>query len=198
MNSAVLAPLQETGVAPRKKFTSDEVRRMLDSGIFAGQRFELIDGDLIEKMGQNPPHASAIHLALEWLADLFGVARIRVQSPIDAAIVDSERSFPEPDIAVLRERKPDFLHRHPRGSELLLVIEVSDTTLYTDASTKRDIYARAAVPEYWVVDLNNRRIIVHRAPAAGVYTEITALAENETIAPESESSQSIPVARLLP
>ncbi len=136
---------------------------MLHSGIFAGQRFELIDGELIDKIGQKPAHASTTLRCLELLAAIFGLARVRVQMPNEAGLADRESSVPEPDIAVLAKAKPDFSQRHPGGKELTLLIEVSDTTLRHDSSRKRDLYARAGVPEYWVLDIKGRRLLVHHA-----------------------------------
>lgn len=168
---------------------------MLDAGLFAGQRFELIDGDLIDKMGQNPPHASAIRILLTWLTKIFGAERILVQLPTEAGTADQERSLPEPDLAVLAEVKGDYRRRHPRGDELLLAIEVADTTARYDATTKRDLYARAAVPEYWVLDINARRLIVHRNPLQGKFEQIDSVPENSFV---SAGSAQIPISELLP
>jgi len=182
---------------PRKRFTRSDVHEMLDTGIFAGQRFELIDGDLIDKMGQSPSHAWAIHTVMVVLMEIFGIELVDVQMPIEASPADREYSEPEPDLAVLTARKPDFAHRHPSGYELALVIEVADTTLRHDALRKRDLYARAGVPEYWVLDLNGRRLIVHRElnPEQALYASIQSFAETEAV---SLNSHSIPVASLLP
>jgi len=195
MSAAVLPPPVGFTPPPRKKFTREEVQQMLDSGIFAGQRFELIEGDLIDKMGQNPPHISTIQLVLEWLNSLFGVSRVRSQAPIGAGSPDRERNLPEPDIAVLREWRAEYGLRHPRGDELMVAIEVSDTTIYSDTTTKRDLYARAGVPEYWVIDLNARRVMVYRAVSEGIYTQLSLVGENESVTLEGHS---IAVARLLP
>jgi Uma2 family endonuclease len=173
---------------------------MLDSGIFAGQRFELIDGELIDKMGQKPPHASTIQRCLELLAAIFGLARVRVQMPIEAGPADRESSVPEPDIAVLAEAKPDFSQRHPNGRELTLLIEVADTTLRHDAIRKRDLYVRAGVPEYWVLDIKGRRLIVHRSlnEEKGEYSSVLSYQEEETVAIESHPGASISISALLP
>jgi Uma2 family endonuclease len=190
MSAAVLPPW--------KRYTRDEVERMLDSGVFEGRRFELIDGELIDKMGQKPPHASAIVLVHYCLVSLFGFFRVRAQLPIDVAPGDRERNEPEPDFAVLLEKKPEFDHRHPRGDELLLVVEVADSSIRTDTRTKRDLYARAAVPEYWIIDLPSRRLIVHRTPASGVYQRTMVFAEGESVSTESAPDAVIPVANLMP
>ncbi len=122
---------------------------MTGLGLFAGQRYELIDGDLIDKLGQKPPHADAIQLLLELLAGVFGLRRIRVQFPLEVAAGDRRYYFPEPDLSVRDSSKFTPGKRHPRGDELVLVVEVADTTLKGDLTIKRDLYARAGVPEYW-------------------------------------------------
>ena len=195
MSTAVLPPPIDFIPSPRKKFTREEVQQMQDSGIFAGQRFELIDGDLIDKMGQNPAHVRAIQLVLGSLMSLFGIDRVRGQAPVDAATNDRERNLPEPDVAVLAEWRSEFNLRQPCGDELLVAIEVSDTTLYSDTTNKRDIYARAGVPEYWVIDLNARRVMVYRSLSEGIYTQITLVGESESVMLEGHS---IAVAQLLP
>ena len=168
---------------------------MLDAGLFAGQRFELIDGDLIDKMGQNPPHSQALRLVHAWLVKIFGAVRIQVQQPIEAAAAERERSLPEPDFSVLAEIKGEYGRRHPRGDELLLTVEVADTTVRYDATTKCDMYARAGVPEYWVLDIGGRRVIVHRRPVEGKFEQIDSVAENATV---SAGGMQIPVSELLP
>ena len=188
MSAATLQP-------PRKRFTRDEVEQMLDAGLFAGQRFELIDGDLIDKMGQNPPHSFALNLLLECLVKIFGVKRIRMQQPVEAAPAERDRSLPEPDLAVLAGVKDEYRKRYPRGDELLLAIEVADTTVRYDATTKRDLYARAGVPEYWVLDITGRRLIVHRGLTQGQFEQIETLPESATV---SARGVQIPVSELLP
>src|SRR5205807_7410822 len=114
---------------PRKRFTRREVESIAESGVFDGQRYELIDGDLIDKMGQKPSHSSAIRLLLKWLTSFLDIDWIQVQLPIEAAGEDREWSEPEPDVAVLAELKPEHDERHPRGDELLLAVEVSDSSV---------------------------------------------------------------------
>lgn len=167
---------------------------MLHAGLFAGQRLELIDGELIDKMGQNPPHAHVIEVLMDLLRTIFGKGRVRIQLPIEAATPDRERSSPEPDAAVLANVRDDHRY-HPRGEELLLAIEVADTTIQFDATVKRDLYARAGVPEYWVIDINTRRVIVHKNPSQGKFQEVVTLPENATA---SVSGAQIAISELLP
>jgi Uma2 family endonuclease len=197
MPAAPMIPELAEAAPPRKRFTREEVERLTQSGVFAGQRFELIDGDLIDKMGQNPPHAYAIQLLQEWLASFLGMAVIRVQLPMQASGKDSDRNLPEPDIAVLRERKPEHGKRHPRGDEMLLVIEIADTTAAFDRTRKAALYAHSGVPEYWVLDLNRRVLIAHREPADTEYGSLQTYSELDSV-PFPGRPESAKVADLLP
>ena len=118
MSAAHLLPPLTIHEPRRKRFTRAEVQRLLEGGLFEGQRYELIEGDLIDKMGQHPPHAYAIRLVVAWLARIFGFERVQIQLPIEVAPEDRERSSPEPDVAVLAEAKVEYQRRHPRGDEL--------------------------------------------------------------------------------
>ena len=185
------------GAPPRKRFTVHEVEQMLRAGLFADQRLELIDGDLIDKMGQNPRHAGAIRLVLAWLAQILEPDRISVQSPIQAGTPDRKWSLPEPDLAVLAEAKDDYHKRHPRGDEVLLVVEVSDTTVQHDSTTKRDLYARAGVREYWVLDVGARQLTVHRKLKDGKFLQVETWAETDTVSPEFWTAGTVIVGSLL-
>ena len=180
---------------PRKRFSRDEVDQMTNVGLFAGQRYELIDGDLIDKMGQNPPHANGIQLLLELLAEVFGLRRVRAQFPMEVEAADRKYNFPEPDLAVLADVKPTLGKRHPHGDETLLVVEVADSTLKGDSILKRDLYARAGVPQYWVLNIKGRKLIVHRKPKQGKYTEVTTLTARESV---TIGGRSLRVADILP
>lgn len=170
---------------------------MLQAGLFAGQRYELIDGDLIDKMGQNPAHGAAIVKIQVWLASFISIGRIRVQLSMEAAREDRKWTIPEPDLAVLAEEKSDYEQRHPRGDEMLLVVEVSDTTVKFDLTRKAILYARASVPEYWVLNLPRRQLVVHRQPDGAEYRSIRIYSAEETVSMEG-SDRSVRVGELLP
>lgn len=198
MPATPLLYTQASGEAlPRKRFTRTEVDRLLNTGIFAGQRYELIDGDLVDKMGQNPPHAYAIQLALRWLVGFIDSGRIRVQLPMEAGGEDRERSVPEPDLAVVTGPETPFQHRHPRGDELLLAIEVADTSAAVDLSRKAVLYANAGVPEYWVLDLPRRALVVHTQPDGSQYRRIQIYAEDDLVSFGSRPEK-VQVSALLP
>jgi len=182
---------------PRIRFTSSDVRKMWQMEVFAGQRFELIDGDLIDKSGQSPQHSHALHSCMQALAETVGLKLIRNHTPVKASPADSKWNFPEADLAVLREYKTDFKRRHPKGNELMLAVEVSDTTLEHDAWTKRDLYARAGVPEYWILDLTYPRLLVFSElnTEKGEYASLKGYTAEDSV---TFASKTIPVSALLP
>ena len=181
----------------RKRFTQAEVAWLEKAGLFEGQRFELIEGDLIDKMGQNPPHAYAIRRLASWLAQIFGLSRLMVQSPVQVARADRELSLPEPDISIVSEDSRAYADRHPRGDELLLAVEVADSSLRLDSTVKRNLYARAGVPEYWILDLSKQRMIVHRRPVSGEYLDVFAVESQDTISPANHELAAVPLATVL-
>jgi Uma2 family endonuclease len=191
----------ETAIAaetlPRKRFTREEVELLAETGVFDGQRYELIDGDLIDKMGQKPPHASAIRKIVDWLVGFLGSPRVQVQLPIEASPKDRKRSLPEPDVSVVVERKPEFEVRHPFGDELLLVVEVADSSVRFDLSRKVALYAAAGVPEYWVFDLVGRRLVVHRQPEGSTYRLIQIFFENDPVSMQGRT-ETLRVGDILP
>ena len=155
-----------TGAAPqgepqRRLWTRKEFRQLSELGIFApDERIELIEGKFIEKMSQNPPHSIAMTLASEVMQLIFHTGHhVRVQCPF----VISNISQPEPDIAVVVGGVRDYLAEHPDAAALL--IEVSDSTLATDRSTKASLYARGGIEDYWVLNLIDHVLKIHRQPA---------------------------------
>jgi Uma2 family endonuclease len=195
MPTAVLPSAAETEPR-RKRFTRTERDVILEAS--GNERLELIDGDLIDKMGQNPPHAWTIQLIAEFFSRILGFRRVRIQSPLEVANADEAWNEPEPDVAVLASEKPEYSDRHPRGDETLLVIEVADSCLRQDTVKKRDLYARAGVPEYWVVNLATRELIAHRDLRDGRYQQITTFADSACVSPGSLPAASIEILRLLP
>jgi Uma2 family endonuclease len=119
-----------------------------------------------------------------------------VQLPIEVDEADQELSLPEPDLAVLQEAKAEYQNRYPRGSELLLVVEVADATVQNDLTKKRNLYLRAGVSEYWVLDLRRRCLVVHRQPAGMKYALVVTLSEKESVLVGEQSE--MPIARMLP
>jgi len=168
---------------PRKRWTRTECATLEASGLWERQRLELVHGELISKMGKKRPHVNALVAVQAWLVRTFGEQFVNPEAPIDAAPEDNPTNEPEPDLVVLNKPSQEFQNANPRPADLRLVVEVSDTTLGFDLTTKAELYARAGIVEYWVVDVAAHRLIVHREPREGLYRSIAAYSEEETVRP---------------
>lgn len=160
---------------PRRRFTIKEYRRMVDAGILReDDRIELIEGEIIEMSPIRERHAAGVtDLTQAFYAGLIGRAIINVQSPVQLP----PRSEPEPDLAVLRLREDRYRTGLPQRDDVLLLIEVSDTTLAYDRGIKLTMYARARIPEVWIWDVKGRRVFVNRGPRNGAYQEVSIVTE---------------------
>lgn len=134
-----------------------QCRAIQQAGILEG-RYELINGEIISKMGQNPPHSVGLTRLSAWLASVFGGLFVRIKTTIEVADADPAYNEPEPDAAVTRAPADEYAARHPGPEDLLLVVEVSDSTLRFDRSVKAELYARAGISGYWVLDLGGRQL----------------------------------------
>ena len=181
----------------RIRWTRKQCDMMQDAGLLT-ERYELINGEIISKMGQKPPHAFVITALLTWLSGLFGIEYTRIQSTIDLSEISPDYDEPEPDVAVTLHPYTHYPDRHPGSQDLLLLVEVSDTTLRFDRTTKATLYARAAIREYWIVDVIGRQILVHRRPEAEEYSEITAYLAEESVSTLARPETPVRVADLLP
>jgi Uma2 family endonuclease len=164
----------------RKLWTREEAARL--SELFPGERYELIEGELINKMGQKPPHAYVIMVLTRILAAAFP-GQIRIQSSIALPDPDGQHSEPEPDVVLVNKPERDFASRHPGPADISLLIEVADTTFVTDRSVKYRLYARARIAEYWIIDIPTRRTVVCRRPEGEDYNSVTIFAAEEEISP---------------
>jgi Uma2 family endonuclease len=155
------------------RFTVDDVIGMDAAGLFPPDRhFELIEGEIIELAPQGPEHAAVnSHIVQTCVIALQGRAVVWSQSSVRL----NDISLPEPDVAIVRGRAQDYRARHPQPQDLLLVIEISLTSLKYDQSKKLEIYAQAGVPEVWIVNLVDRQVEVYRAPAHGRYSDVKTL-----------------------
>ena len=181
----------------RIRWTRADCARLIRSGILDGEQYELIEGDIVRKV-KNRPHVVSLMLLLDWLRSVFDARCVQSENPIDVVAEDNRHNAPEPDAAVLARRAADYTNAPPGPSDLRLVVEVADTTLRRDTTTKARLYARAGIADYWVVDVAGRRLFVHRAPAEGRYAEVASYAEDETAAPLAAPSANVRVGDLLP
>jgi Uma2 family endonuclease len=173
------------------RWTCAEFHRFGDLGAFEGRRAMLIDGVILEEGPMNPPHAVTLELVEVAIRTAFGGGwRIRSQSPL----VLGQDLDPEPDFAVIAGA-PRGNSGHPAMADL--VIEVADSSLDFDTNEKRLLYARAGIREYWVVDINGRRLLVYRNPQAGNYATQQSLGPADSVSPLALPAAAVRVADLL-
>lgn len=154
---------------------------------------ELVEGIIYDKPRQSPEHATALQLAGEALRPLCPPGHfLRAQMPL-ALSHDSE---PEPDIALVAGSPLDYSRSHPTAA--LLIVEVSDSSLRKDRGPKRDLYARAGIPEYWILDLAGRTLEVYRDPVQGLYRFRQLLHDDDSASPLFAPAVAVPVLELLP
>jgi len=174
--------MQKRGKRPaRRLFNVDEYYRMAEAGIFGpDERVELINGVIIEMAAIGSRHAARTRRLMRWFDLRLGErAIVSVQSPVRL----STSAEPEPDIAILRPREDDYESSHPGPGDVLLLIEVADTSLSFDQRTKLPLYASENVPETWLVDLPHQRVYVHRRPENGRYQDVEAFARGADLSP---------------
>ena len=167
---------------PRKTWTRDEVHALVEAGIVNAEKWELIDGELIDWMSKKHPHIFWQHLALIWLHRVFGGEYVRVESPTDVLAEDNFRNEPEPDLAVTVRSIREYTE-NPPPNEIRLAIEVSDSSLDFDLTVKMRLYARAEIVEYWVLNVRDKQVVVHREPKGGVYTNLVIYNADEEFSP---------------
>jgi Uma2 family endonuclease len=167
---------------PRRKFTVSDVTRMIRAGILGeDDRVELLDGELYSMGPHDPDHAGPIGRLQRRLHAVYGDGYvIRTQLPLEGSATD----LPEPDLAVVRGTEAEYDRRHPLGSDAVLVVEVSWSTQRRDRQ-KAILYARAGVPVYWRLDVEQRQLEVYQRPGPdGAYGDVGAVDESgEVVVP---------------
>lgn len=203
---AIITPLAQeirTDQPQRRAWTVAEFERAVELGLFGPEeRLELIEGEIVRKVTQNPRHAVALRLAEKVFNTVFVDGYdIRIQMPLSFGSGSGNR--PEPDLAVVVGAPRDFVDEHPSGA--VLVLEVSDTTLMYDRTIKAAVYARAGIPELWILNLPDRVLEVCREPAAMAdqpfgfhYRGITRHTEAESVTPLAALNNPVLVGDLLP
>ncbi len=191
----ILTPMGWEPTPNRRRFTRAECAFLEDNGLLTG-RYELIDGEIISKMAQNLPHKIAVMLITAWLMRVFGDAFIQCQMSVGVDLADAEINAPEPDVSVLSRPLASLPDSEPAPADVLLLVEVSDSTRHFDLTTKARLYARAGIVEYWVADIKARRFVVHRNPTPTGYTEVTEYSAEAEIATLARPDAPIRVSEL--
>ncbi len=192
-----LAITSESGFPPTpKRWTLEQCDVFREQGFLQG-RYELIEGIIIDKMGQSGYHAYLIGILSDALARLFLSERIRVQTPIRILGELGVWNEPEPDVTVTKEGRRAYKEENPSPEDLLLVVEIADSSLRFDLSVKAQLYAQSGISEYWVLDVIGRRVIVHREPTVEGYESVTEWSEGESLSPLALPTSSLAISDLL-
>lgn len=154
----------------RRLFTVEEYHKLTEVGILhEDDHVELIEGELIQMAATGSRHIACVFRTNRWFNRRVGDrAIVGVQSPIRLI-----RSEPEPDIVLLRFREDDYESGTPEAADVLLLIEVAESSLAYDRGTKLLLYAAMGIPEYWLVDLDHQSVEVYRRPRDGRYGDVT-------------------------
>ena len=166
--------LEPPATPARRRFDVDAYYRMAETGILSPEdRVELLDGEIIEMAPIGAPHGGKVDRLNSLVAGLVADGRViaRVQGPLRL----DRRNEPQPDLMLLRPRGDFYESSHPTAADVLLLVEVADSSLAWDRGPKLDLYARHGVPEVWIVDLVGRVVEVCRKPGPQGYAERAAI-----------------------
>jgi Uma2 family endonuclease len=165
----------------RHRFTVAEYHRMAETGMLASDaRVELIEGEIIDMPPIGSPHAGTVkYIGNKIRIAVEDRAILSIQDPVFLDL----HSEPQPDVALLRPRVDFYRSSHPTPVDVLLIIEVADTSLAYDTQIKLPLYAHHSIPEVWLIDLFNRRFTVHRAPTPAGFQDVQTLTDLSAVTP---------------
>ena len=168
--------------ATKRLFTAEEYHRMGETGILhEDDRVELIEGEIVWMAAIGNRHFHAVtslnHVLVKAVGDH---ALVSIQNSVRL----SRHTEPQPDVVLLR-RRPDYRERGPHAADVLLLVEVADTTLGYDRGTKLPLYARAGIPEVWIVDIEGDAVEIYRLPAADRYQDVERVERGGRLSPEA-------------
>ena len=182
-NSPALAevPLLSPAADGRVRFSREAYYRMFEIGVLdRTKRYELIDGEIVMMSPSSPDHGAFIRRLIRFfvraLPDTFACSP---QLPV----IIGDHSEPEPDLAVIRQPDDDYRGEHPSPSDVVLLVDVSKTSLSFDLGKKLALYAKSNIAPYWVVDVVGRRVLVHRDPSEAGYRTVEIFGPQGSIAP---------------
>lgn len=167
----------------KRLFTVQEYHQMAQAGILGeDDRVELIEGEIVQMAAIGSRHAACVNrLNQLFSARITGRAIVSIQNPVHL----NEISEPQPDLALLRPRPDFYAAAHPEPQDVLLVVEVADTSAGIDRAAKIPLYARTGIPEAWLVDLQEGQVEVHRQPTLQGYQRVQHLGRDASLALEA-------------
>lgn len=179
----------------KRRFSADDYQRMGQTGILSSEdRVELIDGEVVATSPIGPRHSACIDRANRALVILLGdMAIVRIQSSVRL----DRYNEPEPDLVLLRPQVDFYASRLPGPADILLIIEVAESSLDYDREVKAPLYAGSGVPEYWIADLNSEQLVCYSDQADGAYRTLRRHRRGESVTPVHLPGFSIGVDELL-
>lgn len=180
----------------RRRFSVDEYDRMGEAGILGeDDRVELLDGEIVEMTPIGSRHAATVKRLIALFTDSLGSrVQIGAQDPVQL----NDYSEPQPDLVLLRPHADFYAAGHPTPEDILLLVEVADSSLRVDRLVKIPLYARAGVSEVWLIDLEQSRALVHRGPSEQGYGVVSEVDADESLAPLAFPEQSFALGDILP
>jgi len=179
----------------RRRFTVTQYHQMVEAGILtADDRVELIEGEIVEMSPVGRQHAACVKRLIKLFSQQVSErAVVAAQDPVEL----SDRSEPQPDFILLQPR-PDFYEaRHPLPQDILLLVEVADTTIESDREIKIPLYASSGIVEVWLVDINQQLIEVYRQPVGDRYGNVQRCQRGQKLSLQAFPDVSITVAQVL-
>ena len=179
-----------------RQLTTAEYYGMMESGIIReGERVELISGQIFTMAAKGTRHTVSTSRLLKSLLVLIGErAIVRCQDPITLP----DNSEPESDIVIAKLRSDDYLNSHPSPADIILAIEVADSSIKFDRETKAPLYAAAGISEYWIVNLIDDRLEIYRQPEGDIYTSIEIIKPPRSIGLPQFSDITLDISDLFP
>ncbi len=188
----VFEAVMDAPLPPHKLWTREDCAVMERVGLIEAKRYELIGGDLIRKAAKVYPQSRATMLLMEWLRGIFEYTHA-VQGPS----IEVDAANEVDPTAVLLHRSLFEFSGPIVPDDLRLIVEVTSSRLAFDLTTKARLYARSGIVEYWVLDVDGRRLIVHREPVEGRYQSVVAFGEEERVATLAAPERDVRVGDLL-
>ncbi|AFZ35928.1 protein of unknown function DUF820 [Stanieria cyanosphaera PCC 7437] len=174
------------------KWSISNWHELVESGVLEDQPVQLLEGEIIEMSPEGVPHSYTNDSVVKYLRKILqGLADVKESHPVTL-----DNSEPQPDIAVVRLPETIYKQHHPYPQDIYWLIEISNQTLKLDLEQKSITYARNGIPEYWVIDLINNKLIVHTQPNNSIYTQIQEFTTGQ-ITPQAFPQIKIPLNQLL-
>ncbi len=177
------------------RLSIDDYNRIIETGVFDGRRVEFIEGRIYEMAPIGDDHEHAVDELTEW--SVFSVAkagvRVRIQETLGLAMLES---VPQPDVAWIDREALQRRRSRPQAEDVLLVVEVADSSVGYDLGKKASLYAAAGIRDYWVVDCPKRRVVVHREPGSSGFGSLQEFSGSESVSPLCRPEVSLAVERL--